>query len=913
MAATDFKAKAKAKTKAKAKDVSSKKKRGGISARRAHRPSDNMGEVKTQEVEVKEESDDEDIDPEDMEFVRENAKSLGFLSSVDPEKLGKINKEAKVKGVRYREKPKAVAPGELSETEDESDAEIVAEGSDDDSGLEVCSDDGSGLEVYSESEAEMVAEDSGSDAESMGEDAENEVESDGDYEFRNSKARREQKRKAIMDDVMSYEQAPRAFAQAAKKAKVSSRLPIKMADGRLVASDGSDDEDDDEDDEDDDGKGGDKMDVSDDEKPEATGSAAAESTTDFSTEPDRASMTRKQYIVAQQNRLAGLADLIMQDPTRGAKAYRLLHQISESEDARVRRLGLLTQLGVYCDVLPGYRIRALTEKEKQMKVTKEVRAQRMHEEALVTSYGAYLRQLFAAAKSALRVFGDANADVETGAVAARALGELVNAHPHFNFRRDILAALVDLYVQPSSRISMEAFAPVARTARLAVLRLFRSDASGEYALDAVLLAAKRIKRLSYRVDASALRPWLHLRLRDELRENPDDRRRADEEQQRREQQREQRKLLRRKKGSAAVRDARRALHESKAQVKARRVQQDVARTLRDASAEVSRDDRERWFGETLKHVFVTYFRILKQRDNIGGLLPAVLEGLAKYAHLVSVEFFVDLFGLLRRIMRGQHGVGIGDNAADPGDHEDPADASDLVSPRVGLRASLLCVLTALHILTGQGEALNLDIKDFFHQLYALLPPLATNPRIEATRMSALSDGTRYTVYLTPADVAARTAQLRAAKSGAAGGLESAQLDEAVWEETVRSEADLLFESLELMFLGRSKVASLTRVAAFAKRLAAAALHWPPRTAVRAVEFIHRLLLKYPGLDRMLSSEEHAGCGLYLRDLDDPDMCNPFATSLFELHWLQIHHSAAVQAATRRLLDFARAEDKKHRM
>ncbi|KAJ2492098.1 hypothetical protein IWW37_001675 [Coemansia sp. RSA 2050] len=902
---TDFKARAKAKTR-----DAPKKKRLGISARRAHNPAAAAAVPEVAAVVVNAElSDDELIDDEDIEFVRENAKSLSFLSSVNLEKLAKVNKEAKTRSMKNRDKPKVTAPAELSETEDEVDSD------DEDMGI-VAEDSDSDLEVHSEDDQVVDFVDSGSEAESMDEEDK--------YEFRNSKSRRVQKRKAMMDGAMGYEQGTRTFEQAEKRSKVSNRLPIKTADGRLVVSDVESDQEEDIDEAD--SVDDDRMDFSEEddlaesesededepkgpsgpvERAQTPKRVVDDGATDYSVEPDREQMTRKEYIVAQQNRLAGLADLIMQNPERGAKAYKLLHAISDDSDVRVKRLGLLTQLGVYCDVLPDYRIRELTEKEKQMKVTKDVRQQRMHEEALVSNYGAYLRQLFAAAKSAMKIFGDPTADMETGVVAARALGELVNAHPHFNFRKDILAALVDIYVQPSSRIAMAAFAPMAQSARLAVLRLFRDDVSGEYSENAVLLASKRIKRLSYRVDPSALRPWLHLRLRDELRENPDDKKRAELDQQQRDQKREQRKLLRRKKGSAAVKEARRALHESKKQAKARKVQQDVAKTMREAEAEVTREERERWFGETLKHVFITYFRILKQKDNIGGLLPAVLEGLAKYAHLISVEFFVDLFHLLRKIMRGQHGVGIG--------AEEEEGDDDLVSARIGLRTSLLCVLTALHILTGQGEALNLDIKDFFHQVYALLPPLAANPRIEATRMSALSDGTRYTVYLTPADVATRNAQLRAAKAGSAAGLESAQLDEAVWEETVRSEADLLFECLELMFLGRTKVSSITRVAAFSKRLAAAALYWPPRTAVRAVELIHRLLLKYPGLDRMLSSEEQAGCGLYLCDLDDPDMCNPFATCLFELHWLQIHHHASVQAATTRLLEFACNEEKKHRI
>ncbi|KAJ2598257.1 hypothetical protein EV177_007564, partial [Coemansia sp. RSA 1804] len=876
----------------------------------------------------------DEVSDVDVAFVEENADRMNFLTSIDSSKLTAFGKEEKKKRKKTDSKSSAKLSAEASDSEDDavnnysdSDLEIHSDEDED----EDKDEDGDESEPKSDVEDDSVVDfvlsdsDSDSDAGSALSDSDSEEETipeKDNYVYRNSKMRRAEKRKALLDDEMDYEQKTRSFEQIEKKAKISKRLPIKTSDGRLVAAESSDEGDNAESQ----GENDSDSDV-DMEDTQSSGNASFEeqvedSEPEFSDrkrmpnldeEPDRNQMSRKQYIVAQQNRLASIADMVMQDVEANMGGLKHLHAISDDKDPKVKQLGLLTQLAVYRDILPDYRIRELTEKEKQTKVTRDVRQQRIFEERLVKNYSIYLKQLFAAVKHAMKIFGDSSADIETGTTATRALGELINTHPHFNFRKDLLAALVDVYVQPSSRINFAPFTPMAQIARLAILRLFREDVSGEYSQNAVILASKRIKRLSYRVDPSAMRPWLHLRLREELRENPDDRKRAEADQKRKDMIREKRKLLKRKKGGVAIRDAKRAMHESKKQVKARKVQQEVDKSMREAEAEVSREERERWYGETLKQVFITYFRILKQKDNIGGLLPAVLEGLAKYAHLISVEFFVDLFHLLKKIMRGQHGVGIGAEEVATGDVNE---ADELVSSRVSLRTSLLCILSAMHILTGQGEALNLDIKDFFYQLYALIPPLCTNAQIEATRMSALSDGTRYTVYLTPAEVAAanaeRISQSQIQDSEISVNAES-QLREAMWEETVRSESDLLFECLEMMFLGRTKVSSITRVASFCKRLAESALYWPPKTAKTAVEFIHKLLIKYPALDRLFSSEEQAGSGLYLRDLDDPDMCNPFATCLYELHWLQIHHHSSVQEATARLLKYAKSEEKKHQI
>ena len=74
----------------------------------------------------------------------------------------------------------------------------------------------------------------------------------------------------------------------------------------------------------------------------------------------------------------------------------------------------------------------------------------------------------------------------------------------------------------------------------------------------------------------------------------------------------------------------------------------MEKDFKEADAVVSHEDREKVQSETLKMVFVTYFRILKIRSP--HLTGAVLEGLAKYAHLINQDFFGDLLEALKDII-----------------------------------------------------------------------------------------------------------------------------------------------------------------------------------------------------------------------------------------------------------------------
>jgi Nucleolar complex-associated protein len=62
-------------------------------------------------------------------------------------------------------------------------------------------------------------------------------------------------------------------------------------------------------------------------------------------------------------------------------------------DIVIRKLAVLSQLAVFKDIIPGYRIRALTDAEKAEKVSQPVARTREWEQGLVVVYQTYIRSL----------------------------------------------------------------------------------------------------------------------------------------------------------------------------------------------------------------------------------------------------------------------------------------------------------------------------------------------------------------------------------------------------------------------------------------------------------------------------------------------------------------------------------------
>lgn len=88
---------------------------------------------------------------------------------------------------------------------------------------------------------------------------------------------------------------------------------------------------------------------------------------------------------------------------------------------------------------------------------------------------------------------------------------------------------------------------------------------------------------------------------------------------------------------------------------------------------------------------------------------------SRFGHLINVDFFTDLLNLLKGVLR--NGL-VSNQMASAQDEPTEHSSSEVV------RCQLLCILTAFKLLTGQGEVLNLDLKDFYMFLYALLPVAA---------------------------------------------------------------------------------------------------------------------------------------------------------------------------------------------
>lgn len=552
----------------------------------------------------------------------------------------------------------------------------------------------------------------------------------------------------------------------------------------------------------------------------------------------------KQQILEAKEEMARIALILNEDPEENVGAFKSLSQFGQSLNPTIKKLALATQLAVYKDVIPGYRIRPLSEEDMEVKVSKEVRKIRAYEQALVGGYQTYIRDLAKLANSGKR-WTAKDGGPTLASVATSCACELLKAVPHFNFRGELLKILVG---NLSNRKVDAEFVKCRET----IETLFQNDEDGTPSLDAVSVLTKMMKGRGYRFDESVLNTFLHLRLLSEFSWKASTNR-IDKPSKRDagfEKKLKEKKVFRTKK-------ERKLLKERKA----------VEKEMVQADATVSHEERDRMQAETLKLVFVTYFRILKIRSP--NLMGAVLEGLARYAHLINQDFFGDLLEALKDLI-GHAETG------DDVEKEDEEEEEDAETTRNLTREALLCIITAFALLEGQDAAkaqasLSLDLSFFITHLYRTLHALSLNPDIELSAKSLhLPD---------PDDPSPPTPSTANNKIN------------------IQTTTVLLLRSLASVLtppLAARAVPPL-RIAAFSKQLMTSSLHLPEKSCIAVVGLLDKVTKMHEKkVAALWNTEERRGDGVFDALSGEVEGSNPFAATIWEGELLRKHFSPDVR-------------------
>uniref|UniRef100_A0A8C4ZA17 Nucleolar complex protein 3 homolog n=1 Tax=Gadus morhua TaxID=8049 RepID=A0A8C4ZA17_GADMO len=353
--------------------------------------------------------------------------------------------------------------------------------------------------------------------------------------------------------------------------------------------------------------------------------------------------------------IAMLGSAIISDPNNNIKKLKELRGMLMETDSlvavTVRKLVMVSLMEIFKDIVPAFRIRPLTEEEKNAKVKRDTQQLREFEEGLVSQYKFYLENLEQTIKDWKQKKLKRSQAVALQAyrglaeVAIRCVCELLVALPHFNFHNNIIVMLVPLMNDSSRKVSDMCCE--------AMKTLFREDRLGYASLGAVKVLSGMIKGRHFNVRPELLKTLMWLRIREvDLKRDTDE--------------------TAPKKRFMNNKERRKSL--SRMQRKWKKAEEKLEKELLEAEASDNKDKKIKLHTETLDIVFLIYFRILKKAQK-SVLLPAVLEGLAKFAHLINLEFFDDLLNVLQNLIR----------------------SGDLTN-----RESLHCIQTAFNILSGQG-------------------------------------------------------------------------------------------------------------------------------------------------------------------------------------------------------------------
>lgn len=297
---------------------------------------------------------------------------------------------------------------------------------------------------------------------------------------------------------------------------------------------------------------------------------------------------------------------------------------------------------VFLDVIPNYRIKQ-TETEESSKISRDVLQLRQFERNLCSIYKNcyldYLKRMLDCVKSKPSssfythlVGADLSDRQALAETAVECFGLLLTAHPHFNFRDQLIENLVEFNSQTKHEIC-------AQQAHKYLCNVLRQDKLGEVSLEITSSICNLAKKRKLSLSSSLFKTLLELRLIDV--------KTADKE------AREKKKAEHEKLAAMKKKQSRK---EKKRMKKMKKLKNELLET----EAHTTTDQKLKYHKTILRKLFVTYFRLLRYHEDLQGevretkkfvkLLPPVLEGVAKFAHLIDLKLCNDMFPLINKLL-----------------------------------------------------------------------------------------------------------------------------------------------------------------------------------------------------------------------------------------------------------------------
>ncbi|KAL4554492.1 hypothetical protein LXL04_039323 [Taraxacum kok-saghyz] len=536
-------------------------------------------------------------------------------------------------------------------------------------------------------------------------------------------------------------------------------------------------------------------------------------------------------------RLAELGTLMLTDPEGNIKNLKEMLQISRDGDQSISILGLKSLLAVFKDIIPGNRIRLPTDKELAMVVSKDVKKVRLYESTLLTVYKAYLQKLMGLEKTP-----------GLKRVAIRCICTLLEANPRFNFRESLLGVVIK---NISSNDDV-----IRKLCCNTIKSLFINEGKhgGEVTVEAVQLIANLVKAHDCDLHPDSIEVFVALSFDEDLRKpetaKPDKR------------------AIKKKYQKEAFKKGRKNNNDDSNQTpgndKKKNKQEMMSKTREEVKAEFmaasfAQDvmEKRKIQSDTLSAVFQTYFRILKHTMHSGSegtesitgpfgdhpLLAPCLNGIGKFSHLIDLDFMSDLMNFLRKLAGGMSDSkgGITDS-----------------SSRLTVSERLRCCIVAFKVMRSNLDALNVDLQDFFIQLYNLI--LEYRPG--------------------------------------------------------RDEGEVLAEAMKIM-LCDDRQHDMQRAAAFIKRLASFSLCFGAAESMAALVTLKHLLQKNVKCRDLLENDAGGGSlsgsiAKYQPYATDPSLSGAFATVLWELTLVSKHYHPTVSTIASGISTITNAHDQVYR-